>query len=109
MYKLYSTAYTFEFLQYLGLMNLSGIDMFNRIILFFVPKKYFPDRLYCQEVIRGKKWFFLLTQKTYLLGFPMAYAFIYVHSTGLLNYNMGDEIVSTNCAGIPIHFDADRS
>lgn len=37
---------------YLAVMNLFGIEFVERVILFFIPQKYYPDRQYCQKVQR---------------------------------------------------------
>jgi len=34
----------------LGVMNLRGVQLIHRIVLFFIPKKYLPDTRYAQEV-----------------------------------------------------------
>ncbi|MCP4493504.1 MAG: hypothetical protein GY820_40295 [Gammaproteobacteria bacterium] len=43
-------AVLFGVFLYLGVMNLSGVQLVKRIILFFIPQKYFPNYSYCQEV-----------------------------------------------------------
>ncbi|VDN06138.1 unnamed protein product [Thelazia callipaeda] len=43
-------ASLFGVFLYLGLMNLVGVQFIQRIILFFIPKKYFPDTPYTESL-----------------------------------------------------------
>ncbi|EFO16965.2 hypothetical protein LOAG_11539 [Loa loa] len=43
-------ASLFGVFLYLGVMNLIGVQFVQRIILFFIPEKYFPDIPYTQSV-----------------------------------------------------------
>jgi hypothetical protein len=43
-------ASLFGVFLYLGIMNLYGVQLIERIVLFFIPEKYFPQRAYTQEV-----------------------------------------------------------
>uniref|UniRef100_A0A914W575 Anion exchange protein n=2 Tax=Plectus sambesii TaxID=2011161 RepID=A0A914W575_9BILA len=43
-------ASLFGVFLYLGVMNLSGVQMVQRCVLFFIPEKYFPDQTYCRDV-----------------------------------------------------------
>jgi hypothetical protein len=43
-------ASLFGVFLYLGVMNLCGIQLIERIVLFFIPEKYFPTRSYTQDV-----------------------------------------------------------
>lgn len=43
-------ASLFGVFLYLGIMNLSGVQFVQRIILFFIPEKYFPDTPYTESV-----------------------------------------------------------
>uniref|UniRef100_A0A1I7YLL3 Anion exchange protein n=1 Tax=Steinernema glaseri TaxID=37863 RepID=A0A1I7YLL3_9BILA len=43
-------ASLFGVFLYLGVMNLSGVQMINRVILFFIPEKYFPMVPYTESV-----------------------------------------------------------
>ena len=45
-------ASLFGVFLYLGVMNLCGVQLVQRVVLFFIPEKYFPDAPYTQEVIR---------------------------------------------------------
>ncbi|MCP9266272.1 Anion exchange protein [Dirofilaria immitis] len=44
-------ASLFGVFLYLGVMNLTGVQFVQRIILFFIPEKYFPDTPYTESVI----------------------------------------------------------
>uniref|UniRef100_A0A914MZA0 Bicarbonate transporter-like transmembrane domain-containing protein n=1 Tax=Meloidogyne incognita TaxID=6306 RepID=A0A914MZA0_MELIC len=43
-------ASLFGVFLYLGVMNLRGVQLIHRIVLFFIPKKYLPDTRYAQEM-----------------------------------------------------------
>ncbi|VDK84007.1 unnamed protein product, partial [Onchocerca ochengi] len=43
-------ASLFGVFLYLGVMNLTGLQFVQRIILFFIPEKYFPDTPYTESV-----------------------------------------------------------
>uniref|UniRef100_A0A915PPV6 Anion exchange protein n=1 Tax=Setaria digitata TaxID=48799 RepID=A0A915PPV6_9BILA len=43
-------ASLFGVFLYLGVMNLTGVQFVQRIILFFIPEKYFPDTPYTESV-----------------------------------------------------------
>lgn len=43
-------ASLFGVFLYLGIMNLTGVQFVQRIILFFIPEKYFPDISYTESV-----------------------------------------------------------
>lgn len=43
-------ATLFGVFLYLGVMNLLPVQLMHRIILLFIPEKYFPDTPYCQQV-----------------------------------------------------------
>lgn len=43
-------AVLFGVFLYLGIMNLLNIQFFKRIVLFVIPRKYYPDFPFCQEV-----------------------------------------------------------
>ncbi|VDK79006.1 unnamed protein product, partial [Gongylonema pulchrum] len=43
-------ASLFGVFLYLGVMNFSGVQLVQRIILFFIPEKYFPDTPYTESV-----------------------------------------------------------
>uniref|UniRef100_A0AAF5PG30 Anion exchange protein n=2 Tax=Wuchereria bancrofti TaxID=6293 RepID=A0AAF5PG30_WUCBA len=43
-------ASLFGVFLYLGVMNLTGVQFIQRIILFFIPGKYFPDTPYTESV-----------------------------------------------------------
>ncbi|VDK42559.1 unnamed protein product [Anisakis simplex] len=43
-------AALFGVFLYLGVMNLSGMQLIQRIVLLFIPSKYFPDTSYTQMV-----------------------------------------------------------
>jgi hypothetical protein len=45
-------ASLFGVFLYLGVMNLCGVQLVQRVVLFFIPEKYFPDAPYTQEVTR---------------------------------------------------------
>ncbi|EJW70229.1 hypothetical protein WUBG_18864, partial [Wuchereria bancrofti] len=42
-------ASLFGVFLYLGVMNLTGVQFIQRIILFFIPGKYFPDTPYTES------------------------------------------------------------
>lgn len=44
-------ASLFGVFLYLGVMNLSGVQLIQRSVLFLIPEKYFPVTPYTQEVL----------------------------------------------------------
>jgi hypothetical protein len=43
-------AALFGVFLYLGIMNLSGLQLVQRCFLFFIPKEYYPSISYCETV-----------------------------------------------------------
>lgn len=43
-------ASLFGVFLYLGVMNLKGVQLVQRIVLFLIPEKYFPVTSYTEEV-----------------------------------------------------------
>lgn len=61
-------ASLFGVFLYLGVMNLCGVQLIERIVLFFIPEKYFPSRSYTEHVGFWRMNFYTLIQIV-LLGF----------------------------------------
>ncbi len=38
---------------YLALVNLLNVQFIERLVLFALPQKYFPNKAYCQQVYRA--------------------------------------------------------
>ncbi|KAI6236426.1 Anion exchange protein [Aphelenchoides besseyi] len=55
-------ASLFGVFLYLGVMNLSGVHLMHRVILFFVPVKYYPQRPYTETVKTWKMHFYTWLQ-----------------------------------------------
>ncbi|KAI6187168.1 Anion exchange protein [Aphelenchoides besseyi] len=55
-------ASLFGVFLYLGVMNLSGVQLMHRVILFFVPVKYYPQRPYTETVKTWKMHFYTWLQ-----------------------------------------------
>jgi hypothetical protein len=53
---------------YMGVASLNGIQFFDRILLFFMPKKYQPDVPYLRKVNIGKVHLFTAVQLASLVG-----------------------------------------
>ena len=53
---------------YMGVAALDGIQFFERILLFFMPKKYQPDRPYLRSVPLNRVHLFTLVQLACLVG-----------------------------------------
>ncbi|KAJ7989580.1 hypothetical protein DPEC_G00306010 [Dallia pectoralis] len=56
----------FGIFLYMGVTSLSGIQMWERVLLFFVPRKYYPADAYAQRVSTMKMHLFTLIQITCL-------------------------------------------
>lgn len=54
-------ASLFGVFLYLGVMNLAGVQLVQRIMLFLIPKKYFPETPYTEKVC----FCFILLQNFY--------------------------------------------
>ena len=53
---------------YMGVAALDGIQFFERILLFFMPKKYQPDRPYLRSVPLNRVHLFTAVQLACLVG-----------------------------------------
>ena len=53
---------------YMGVAALDGIQFFERILLFFMPKKYQPDRPYLRSVPLNRVHLFTFVQLACLVG-----------------------------------------
>lgn len=53
---------------YMGVASLNGIQFFDRILLFFMPKKYQPDLPYLRRVSLGRVHLFTFIQLSSLAG-----------------------------------------
>ena len=58
----------FGLFLYMGVASLNGLQMFDRICLFFMPKKYQPDLTYLRRVPLSRVHLFTAIQVTSLIG-----------------------------------------
>ena len=65
---LFSLAVLFGLFLYMGVASLNGLQMFDRICLFFMPKKYQPDSTYLRRVPLSRVHLFTAIQVTSLIG-----------------------------------------
>uniref|UniRef100_A0A914DPB5 Anion exchange protein n=1 Tax=Acrobeloides nanus TaxID=290746 RepID=A0A914DPB5_9BILA len=61
-------AALFGVFLYLGVMNLYGVQLVQRFILFFVPEKYFPKTPYTENVTLWKIHIYTVIQIVFLAG-----------------------------------------
>ena len=62
------TAVLYGVFLYMGVAALDGIQFFERILLFFMPKKYQPDRPYLRSVPLNRVHLFTAVQLACLVG-----------------------------------------
>lgn len=85
-------ASLFGVFLYLGVMNLTGVQFIQRIILFFIPEKYFPNTTYTESVIICAIFFNLIlikfsASKIYTKNFfSIIFYYIFVINLNLLNF-----------------------
>ncbi|XP_068613995.1 band 3 anion exchange protein-like [Brachionichthys hirsutus] len=60
--KLIPMSALFGIFLYMGVTSLSGIQLWDRMLLLLIPKKYHPDEPYATRVSTGRMHFFTLIQ-----------------------------------------------
>ncbi|XP_055360575.1 solute carrier family 4 member 1b (Diego blood group) isoform X2 [Betta splendens] len=60
--KLIPMSALFGIFLYMGVTSLNGIQMWDRILLLFIPKKYHPDEAYATRVSTGRMHLFTVIQ-----------------------------------------------
>ncbi|KAG7453468.1 band 3 anion exchange protein-like [Solea senegalensis] len=65
--KLIPMSALFGIFLYMGVTSLNGIQLWDRMLLLFIPKKYHPDEPYATQVSTGRMHLFTLIQTACLI------------------------------------------
>ena len=79
---------------YMGVAALDGIQFFERILLFFMPKKYQPDRPYLRSVPLNRVHLFTAVQLACLVGL---WVIKDIKQTSILFPIMVSQLVASKC------------
>lgn len=107
----------FGIFLYMGVTSLSGIQLFDRILLLLKPPKHHPDVPYVKRVLSGgmKEWVGVIGRATQAAaeqqavtssvpaGEDLAHAHVHGHPDRLPGHPVGSKVPAVHLAGTALH------